>query len=146
MSSGLNDLDIGPVVAAVRELVDEFVAGRASAPAIGDAASTELLEALARRPGAGPGDLTVVIDLLTAALKPGFDSAGAGFLSYIPTGALPVAGLAAYIGAVTNRYTGANHAAPGAVALEQSVIDWMVELFGLPSSAGGVLFSGGSII
>lgn len=145
MSAGLNDLDIEPVVAAVRELVDEFIAGRALAPAVGGAASTELLERLARRPGDAPGDLTAVIDLLTSALEPGFDSAGAGFLSYIPTGALPVAGLAAYIGAITNCYTGANHAAPGAVALEQSVIDWMIELFGLPSSAGGVLFSGGSI-
>lgn len=145
MRSGLDDLDIEPVVAAVRDLVDAFVAGRPSAPAVGGSADAQLLERLARRPGEGPGDLDEVMDLLGAALEPGFDSAGSGFLSYIPSGALPVAGLAAYVGAATNRYTGANHAAPGAVALEQGVIDWMVELFGMPSTAGGVLFSGGSI-
>jgi aromatic-L-amino-acid decarboxylase len=145
MSGGLNDLDIGPVVAAVRDLIDEFVDGRSSAPAVGRDITAELLERLSPHPGNEPGDLSQVMDLLVAALEPGFDSAGTGFLSYIPTGALPVAGLGAYLGAVTNRYTGANHAAPGAVALEQSVIDWMIELFGLPTSAGGVLLSGGSI-
>lgn len=145
VGDGLNDFDVGPVVAAVRHLVDDFVADRPSARAVGGIADAELLARLARRPGDGPGDLSEVLDLLVDALEPGFDSAGAGFLSYIPTGALPVAGLAAYLGAVTNRYTGANHAAPGAVALEQSVIDWMVELFGLPGSAGGLLLSGGSI-
>jgi hypothetical protein len=81
MSSGLDDLDIGPVVAAVRELVDEFLAGRRSAPAVGSAAGIELLERLARHPGDGPGDLSELIELLVAALEPGFDSAGAGFLS-----------------------------------------------------------------
>ncbi len=145
MSGGLDDLDIGPVVAAVRRIVDEFVAGRDSAPAVGPTADVKLLERLGRHPGGEPGDLSDITEMLVAALEPGFDSAGAGFLSYIPTGALPVAGLGAYLGATTNRYTGANHAAPGVIAIEQSVIDWMVELFGLPSTAGGVLLSGGSI-
>jgi aromatic-L-amino-acid decarboxylase len=75
------------------------------------------------------------LDDPVAALEPGFDSAGGGVLSYIPWGALLVAGLASYLGAITNRYIGANHSAPGMVALEQGVIDWMVELFGRPSSA-----------
>ena len=43
MSSGLDDLDIGHVVAAVRELVDEFLAGRSSAPAVGGATGTGFL-------------------------------------------------------------------------------------------------------
>lgn len=145
VAGGLEDLDIAPVVEAVRRLVDGFLADRPSSPAVGGTADTDLLERVARRPGAGPADLSEVVDLLRAALAPGFDTAGAGFLSYIPTGALPVSGLGAYLGATTNRYTGASHAAPAAVAMEQSVIDWMVELFGLPDSAGGLLFSGGSI-
>jgi aromatic-L-amino-acid decarboxylase len=53
--------------------------------------------------------------------------------------------LGTYLGAVTNQYTGASHASPGATTLEQSVVDWMTSLFGLPQGSGGVLLSGGSL-
>lgn len=110
----------------------------------------------------GPPNVALVDELLTApsehgialdhllrrvdlALDTGFDTASGRLLSYIPSGALHTAALGTYLGAALNRYTGGSHAAPGMVAIEESVIRWMASLFGLGDAAGGILLSGGSL-
>src|SRR5205823_4889508 len=44
-----------------------------------------------------------------------------------------------------NRFTAISSLAPAMAAIEASVIDWLVEVFGLPDGARGVLTSGGSM-
>lgn len=75
----------------------------------------------------------------------GIEPAAAGHLGYIPGGGLYVSALADYLAAVTNEYAGVHYASPGAVAIENAVIDWLKEIFGFPESAVGNLASGGSI-
>lgn len=75
----------------------------------------------------------------------GLNTAGSGYLAYIPGGGLVHAGVADLIANVTNRYVGIWQAAPGLVQLETNVIRWFAELVGLPSGSGGLLTTGGSL-
>jgi glutamate/tyrosine decarboxylase-like PLP-dependent enzyme len=49
------------------------------------------------------------------------------------------------LAAVTNLYAGVFFAGPGAVRMENMLLDWMGEMVGYPKTAGGNLTSGGSI-
>lgn len=75
----------------------------------------------------------------------GIKAASGGHLGYIPGGGIYTAALADYIADVTNEYAGMYYASPGAVTIENELIDWMKSLFGFPNSAIGNLTSGGSI-
>src|SRR5690625_4104006 len=57
--------------------------------------------------------------------------------------ALPILG--DFLAAVSNVYAGVEYASPGAVAIENEVIDWLKKVFGFPETAVGNLASGGSI-
>lgn len=129
----------------VLEFLDGWLDRRDSAPASWPEPDDQLLETLLDEPGEDGRNLADLLDAVGKATDTGFDTAGGGFLSYIPSGGLHAAALGALIGSVTNQYTGAPHASPGMTAIEESVIRWMIQLFGLPSSSQGVLTSGGSI-
>lgn len=76
---------------------------------------------------------------------PGINPASGGHLGYIPGGGLFYSAIADYLACITNRYAGVRFASPGAVLLEETVINWMANLFGLSANVGGTLTSGGSI-
>jgi len=139
------DLDeLLAIQAAVVAFVDRFLESRSDAPAILPPADPDLIAALLAPPPARGSSIVELLATFTAAIETGFDTTSPGFLSYIPTGGLYTSALGSYLGAATNQYTGGQHAAPGAVAIEQSILDWMTLLFGLPESSGGILVSGGS--
>lgn len=130
---------------AVMAYVAKFLDTRAGAPVIRGEATPALLADLRQPPREQGRPIDALLDALDRALDTGFDTASGRMLSYIPSGGLHASALGAFLGAVTNRFTGAAHAGAGPVALEQGVIDWMTGLFDLPDSSGGVLLSGGSI-
>ncbi len=74
-----------------------------------------------------------------------FNSAGPGYLAYIPGGGLFPAALADFIAATANRYTGVAAAAPLLVQLEANVLDWLRDWMGFPPSTRGLLTTGGSM-
>jgi len=67
------------------------------------------------------------------------------YFAFIPGSGIVTAAVADLIADVLNRYTSFAFAAPGLVALETSVLRWMVDLFGLPAAAGGILTTGASM-
>jgi glutamate/tyrosine decarboxylase-like PLP-dependent enzyme len=78
--------------------------------------------------------------------RPGLNPASGGHLGYIPGGGLYVSALADYLADVTNRYAGVFFPSPGAVRMENMLLEWMRDLVGYPrETAGGNLTSGGSI-
>lgn len=77
--------------------------------------------------------------------KPGLNPASGGHLAYIPGGGLYPSALGDMIAAVTNRYAGVFFGGPGAVRMENALIQWMGELIGWKSGFAGNLASGGSI-
>jgi aromatic-L-amino-acid/L-tryptophan decarboxylase len=87
-----------------------------------------------------------LLDLLFDRVIPkSFNTAGPGYLAYIPGGGLPHAAVADLIADATNRYVGVFAAAPGLVAIEANVVRWFCDMVGYPAGAGGVLTSGGSL-
>jgi aromatic-L-amino-acid decarboxylase len=83
--------------------------------------------------------------LFDRAIPKSFNTAGPGYLAYIPGGGLVQAGLADLISDVTNRFVGVWRAAPGLVQLETNVGRWLCEMVGYPPSALGLLTTGGSM-
>lgn len=75
----------------------------------------------------------------------GIKPASGGHLGYIPGGGIYTAALADFLAAFTNEYAGMYFGSPGAVTIENELLDWMKGIFGFPKEAIGNLTSGGSI-
>src|SRR5262249_598997 len=91
---------------------------------------------------------SVLPDLLSrlgAAVGKSFNTAGPGYLAFIPGGGLPVAALGDYLALSTNRFVGVAKAAPVLAQIEATAIAWLAALIGYPSHASGILTSGGSL-
>jgi aromatic-L-amino-acid decarboxylase len=87
-----------------------------------------------------------LLDLLFERVIPkSFNTAGPGYLAYIPGGGLPHSAVADLVSDATNRYVGVFAAAPGVAQLEANVCRWFCDLAGLPPGARGILTSGGSL-
>jgi glutamate/tyrosine decarboxylase-like PLP-dependent enzyme len=96
--------------------------------------------------GEGPGEIGAVLDLLREHVDgPGLNPASAGHLAYIPGGGIYTSALGDYLADVTNRYAGVFFGGPGAVRLENLVIDWVRQVVGYPESALGNHASCGSV-
>jgi aromatic-L-amino-acid decarboxylase len=74
-----------------------------------------------------------------------YNTAGPGYLAYIPGGGVPASAVASLIADSVNRYVGVWLAAPGFVQLEVNVIRWFCEIVGYPADSGGILTTGGSM-
>jgi len=125
--------------------VDRFIDGRTDAPAVPGPLEEATLQRLLQPPPEQGQDMDELLAMVQSAVDSGFDTASGKHLSYIPSGGLYTSALANFIAAALNRYTGGAHAAPGTVAMEESVIRWICELFGYPPGSSGLLLSGGSL-
>jgi aromatic-L-amino-acid/L-tryptophan decarboxylase len=133
------------LLAEVGALVEQLIVRSADRRVLGHPRGDELITSLlADRPEELPRELREVLGTLQAVLATGVDNAAAGELAYIPGSGLLTAALGELLANVSNRYTGLAGFTPAAVALEQSVLRWLTELFDLPERAQGVLLSGGS--
>ena len=75
----------------------------------------------------------------------GFNTAGPGYLAYIPGGGLLHSAVADLIASSVNRYVGVWAAAPALAQLEASVVRWFADIVGYPREARGLLTTGGSL-
>ena len=89
-------------------------------------------------------DATLAV-LFDRAVPTSFNTAGPGYLAYIPGGGLLHAAVADFVADAVNRYTGVWLAAPGLVQLETNVLRWLTGMVGYPATALGILTSGGSL-
>ena len=96
--------------------------------------------------GEKPFTMRSIIDLMDERINtPGLNPASKGHLGYIPGGGLFPSALGDYLAAVSNRYAGIYFGGPGAVKLENELIQWLVKTMHYPPTAHGNLTSGGSI-
>lgn len=130
---------------AAVEFVASFVEGLETAPGTGVSPDGRLRELLLRPPAEGPSDFGGLLSAFGAAAAHAVETAGPGYLAYIPGGGLYSSALAEFLARSVNRYTGLAGLAPELVAMEEGVLRWLGREFGLPASAAGLVTTGGSM-
>jgi aromatic-L-amino-acid decarboxylase len=152
--SMINDgYPLEPSPQAMREMVDramerivDHIASLPRQPAAnvedGQAAARALAEDLPEQ-GAPLDELLEL--LFERAIPVSFNTAGPGYLAYIPGGGVFPSAVADLIANAVNRYVGVWLASPGLVQLEMNVVRWFCDIVGYPATAGGILTSGGSL-
>lgn len=132
---------------AARDRLLAHVASLPGQPAADVAGGADLARALFEPVAPeGPAPAAELFDLLfERAVPKSFNTAGPGYLAYIPGGGLVTSALADLLSGVTNRYVGVWQAAPGLVQLETNVVRWLCGIVGLPEGSGGYLATGGSL-
>ncbi len=90
--------------------------------------------------------LEALLDLVFDRATPkSFNTAGPGYLAYIPGGGIFDSAVADLVADAVNRYVGVWLAAPGLAQLEANVVRWFAGIVGYPKGALGILTSGGSL-
>lgn len=134
-------------LAAVADFTDALVDGLARAPAhgLGPSATAATLAALDPAVREDPRPMTGALDWLGDAARLGLQTAGPGYLAYVPGGGLYASALAGFVSLVMNRFTALANASPGLARLEHAVVDWLAAELGMPAGTAGYLPSGGSL-
>jgi aromatic-L-amino-acid/L-tryptophan decarboxylase len=131
---------------AVLDLLVSFVEGLPAAPAADLDGSLALARELRAAPMPEDGvPLERVLATVEQAGAKAIETAGPGYLAYIPGGGVFASVVGEYLAQGLNRYTGITSVAPGLAAIEAGVIDWLCGLFNLPDGSRGILTSGGSL-
>jgi aromatic-L-amino-acid decarboxylase len=140
----------GPALArmidAARDRILAHIASLPRQPSASVEGGIELAHALEEPlPQQGQPYETLLDLLFDRVIPKSFNTAGPGYLAYIPGGGLPHSAVADLIADATNRYVGVFAAAPGVSQIEGNVLRWFCEMVGYPASSGGILTSGGSL-
>jgi glutamate/tyrosine decarboxylase-like PLP-dependent enzyme len=91
-------------------------------------------------------DLKDLLSIYTSeVVQKGINPASGGHMGYIPGGGIYTAALGDMLASITNEYAGMYFGSPGAVTMENELLNWMKGVFGFPKEAIGNLTSGGSI-
>ena len=129
----------------VLDLLVDNIEGLDRSPASRNKPSAELLAEISQPPPEAPEDLGVLLDRVSRAAEQSYQTAGPSYLAYIPGGGIFTSALAGFLASGLNRYTGKVATAPALVAMEESVLRWMCDLFGFPRDAQALLTTGGSM-
>ncbi|HSD29728.1 MAG TPA: aminotransferase class V-fold PLP-dependent enzyme [Vicinamibacteria bacterium] len=130
---------------AVTDLVLELVRTLDRQPSF-DLDGVEALRASFREPVPEEGHpIEALLARLRPAIAKSYNTAGPGYLAYIPGGGVYAAALADLLAAATNRYVGVTGAAPALAQIEETAVSWLCSLMGLPAGSRGILTSGGSL-
>jgi aromatic-L-amino-acid decarboxylase len=125
--------------------LERFIEDLPAAPAV------DLEGAVERaREGRGPAPdrgrpFNDLLDQVWRSAEKAFNTAGPGYLAYIPGGGLYAAALAEFLAAGLNRYVGMWNASPGLAQIEWTALRWLGELFGYPDEMRGITTTGGSL-
>jgi aromatic-L-amino-acid/L-tryptophan decarboxylase len=146
-------LDIGPreFREIGHQLVDQLADRLARVPA-GRVSPDESPAALRKTIGYGealPPHGTDAAQLVGDATRLLFDhslfNAHPRFFGYITSSPAPIGMFGDFLAAALNQNVGAWQLAPLATEIERQAVGWIAELIGFPSSAGGLLVSGGNM-
>lgn len=134
------------MIAAAAERIVEHIASLPRQPSADTEGGAELARSLAEPLPQKGTPYEQLLDLLfTRVIPKSFNTAGPGYIAYIPGGGLLHSAVADLIADATNRFVGVFAAAPGLSQIEANVIRWFCQIVGYPATAQGVLTSGGSL-
>ncbi len=129
----------------VLDLLIDSIEGLESSPASGKTLGPACLDEVSRPPTDGPGELAELLEIVRRAAEQSYQTAGPSYLAYIPGGGIFTSALAEFLASGLNRYTGKVKTAPALVAMEESVLRWMCDLFAFPAESQALLTTGGSM-
>lgn len=130
---------------AVKAVVDHII-NLPSAPRSNLENSAEIVRSLRKpSPEKGTDFESLLYFFMNKVIPVSINTPHPAYLGYIPGGGLYPSAIADFLGAATNRFTGAWFAAPAAARLEANVLEWFAQWMGYPESARGILTSGGSL-
>lgn len=142
----LSSAELRRLVETALERVCEHLDTLASQPAAQLEGGAELARSLAEPLPVEGRPVEDLLELLFEhAIPRSYNTAGPGYLAYIPGGGLLHSAVADLIADTTNRYMGVFYAAPALAQLEANVVAWFSEIVGYPEDARGILTSGGSL-
>jgi aromatic-L-amino-acid decarboxylase len=133
------------MLGAATDAIVEFFDSLPNAPASDQEGAEELARRLRETAPAQAAPFGDLLPVIRQAAAKGLDTAGPGYMAYIPGGGLFASALADLLADTLNRYVGMWHPAPAMAQLEWNVIRWLADLFGYPPEARGILTSGGSM-
>lgn len=125
------------------DYVDRFIEELPSAPGYTTGICKNLRDLTIGEQGKPFEKLLAVLENEVDAI--GINSASGAHLGYIPGGGIWASSIADMLAAATNRYSGIAYSSPGAVIIENQLIQWLCSVVGYPATAHGNLSSGGSI-
>jgi len=138
--------ELRDLIAAAMERVIPHIDSLARQPAAGVEGGAELARSLVEPLPEEGVPLSDVLDLVfEKAVPKSFNTAGPGYLAYIPGGGILHSAVADLIADCVNRYVGVWLAAPGLAQLEANVVRWFCQIMGYGSGSLGFLTSGGSL-
>jgi glutamate/tyrosine decarboxylase-like PLP-dependent enzyme len=127
------------------DFVARFIDGLEAVPTDGRGDDPVLREALLSAPGESASDFDTLLKLFKTAAGLAVETAGPGFVAYIPGGGLFASALAEFLARSVNRFTGQPGFANELIAMEHGVLRWLCREFRLPDAAGGIVTTGGSV-
>ncbi|HWN41810.1 MAG TPA: aminotransferase class V-fold PLP-dependent enzyme [Thermoanaerobaculia bacterium] len=134
------------LVEAAMERIAKHVDTLAEQPATSTEGGLRLARSLAEPLPQDGTPFPKLLDLLfDRAVPRSLNTAGPGYLAYVPGGGLLHSAIADLIADSVNRYVGLFSSAPGLAQIEANVLAWFREMVGYPPESGGILTSGGSL-
>jgi aromatic-L-amino-acid decarboxylase len=130
---------------AALDYVIGFLHGLDDAPAQNVDGALDAALALRASPPEEGGSFEETFARFRDAAARSFETAGPGYLPYIPGGGVFASALGQFLAMSVNRFPNLWEVAPGLVQIEQNVIRWLCDLFAYPAEARGILTTGGSI-
>jgi len=127
------------------DFLAEFTENLPKAPASELEGAMELARRLREDPPETGVPFDDLLQTVAEGASKGFNTAGPGYLAYIPGGGLFAAALADFLACGVNRFVNLWNAAPAFAEIEATVIRWLASQFGYPPEARGILTSGGSM-
>jgi glutamate/tyrosine decarboxylase-like PLP-dependent enzyme len=144
LSDPLEDRDAGSALRTAAAEAERFLAGLADAAPRGvDEAATAF--APEELPPQGAGAAAAIEELVERGLPAATRSAGPRFFHFVTGGATPAALAADWLASAIDQNSFSWVSSPLGSRAERVAVGWLRELFGLPSSWGGVLTTGATM-
>jgi len=127
-------------------LAADYLDGLATRAVVPTPAALEGLRALDRPFPDGPADPTSVLEELHGVASPAtIASAGGRFFGFVVGGSLPAALAANWLAATWDQDAGLRVMAPGAAAIEEVALRWLLEVLSLPAGSAGGFVTGATM-
>ena len=131
---------------SIDALVGDILSRATQSPVRATADAQQVGSALiAELPEAGAPLQTAVDELMGSAGTYYRKNAHPGMFSYVASPGLPTDPLGHALTAALNQNVTGYHSAPGATAVERTLVRWLCRLAGLPGDSDGLVVSGGSL-